>query len=401
MASKMPDLGISTSAPRRGYTRATPQLAPSRSSINRGRLVPRPVSLLLRGLIIGVAAVLASACTVNNRSPVAPLPEALPKQAQRVGPSPFKPSETTSVPQSAPAAQDPVKGAETDSAVQPFGGQTGPEARDSGSQREPETLRRTEVAKPAQQAASMSPPMLPAGEAPRKTLAPTRSPQAEHAGSAETTGLKDSAEGELAKPVLPVGTFRSSAAYQVPKQMIEGRNSPVDLWIDPSVSSTELYARLESYLFDNARRTAERRGTPGNVQGRTLGDTAIVTMDILAGKKMFATLAGKDFEIEPEGSQERTLIPGQPMKWSWIVKPKIPSEEGLLLELRVMADPGEGSKPIETIREVVVVKARPRTPMEKLQELDLWIKLLGGGGIGAAGLWVARRVVRALNKEER
>jgi hypothetical protein len=350
----------------------TPELVSSRSSINRGWLVPRPISPSMRGFIVGVAAVLASACAIEDSSRVAPLPKALPNQSQPMEASPLKPSETATVSPPAPVAQAPAKRAETDSAVQAFQGQTG-------------------------QAASMSLSM-PTGEAPRKPLGPMRSPQAEHAGSAETTGFKDLSEGELAKRMLPAGTFRSSAAYQVPREMIEGRNSPIDLWIDPSVSPKELYGRLESYLLDNARRTAERRGTPVKVEGRTLGDTAIVTMDILAGKKMFATLAGKDFEIEPEGPQERTLIPGQPAKWSWIVKPKIPSEEGLLLELRVMADPGEGSKPIETIREVVVVKARPRTLLERLQELDLWIKVLGGGGIGAAGLWLARRVVLALPK---
>jgi hypothetical protein len=117
-----------------------------------------------------------------------------------------------------------------------------------------------------------------------------------------------------------------------------------------------------------------------------------VGKEVLIGRKMFAELTGPDFEIQPSGLKEETYIEGRPLRWSWLVKPKRASKDGLPLEIRVMADPGEGQTPVETIREVVVVHARKRSWKEIFEELDWWIKLLGGGGVGAVVAWLFNRL---------
>lgn len=186
------------------------------------------------------------------------------------------------------------------------------------------------------------------------------------------------------------GLIPGSAAYQIPTTMIENESSPVDLWIDTSMTREEISQKLDNFLKENAERAANRTG---KVKSKAIGTTQIVGKDVVVGKKMYAELTGPDFEIQPSGSQELAYIPGRTLTWHWLVKPTHASETGLPLAISVQADPGEGKTPEPTIQEVVIVHARKKTPREIFEELDWWIKLFGGGGIGAAGLWIANRFI--------
>jgi hypothetical protein len=183
------------------------------------------------------------------------------------------------------------------------------------------------------------------------------------------------------------GLVPGSAVYQIPSPMVENQSSPVDLWIDASMTVDDLSAQLKRFLIENVNRAAKRSGQP-MVKSKSFGTTQIVGKEVLIGRKMYAELTGPDFEIQPPGLQQQAYIEGRSLRWSWLVKPKRASEDGLPLEIRVMADPGEGQTPVETIREVVVVHARKQSWKEIFEQLDWWIKLLGGGGVGAIVVWL-------------
>jgi hypothetical protein len=185
---------------------------------------------------------------------------------------------------------------------------------------------------------------------------------------------------------------KGSAAYQIPRTMVEAETSPVDLWIDTSAAPAELGRQLEQMLRDNAARAAARAGADVKVKFKQFGETQVVTKVVEIGKKMYAELIGVDFDIEPKGRQEETVREGYPLRWSWQVRPKKASEQGLLLELRVLADPGDGGLPVESIRETVPVKARPQTLLEVFKGIDGWIQSLLGvsvaGALGILGKWI-------------
>jgi hypothetical protein len=204
------------------------------------------------------------------------------------------------------------------------------------------------------------------------------------------------------KPKPPLkkqhGLIPGSAAYQIPPYMVENQTSPVDLWIDASMPVEDLKAQLKNWLIDNANRATVRSGQPV-VKSTPVGTTQIVGKEVLIGRKMYAELTGPDFEIQPTGRQEQAYIKGRSLRWSWLVKPKRASKEGLPLEITVMADPGEGKTPVRTIREVVIVQARKQTLKEIFTGLDWWIKLFGGGGVGAVILWVFNWLFRRRGKK--
>jgi hypothetical protein len=189
--------------------------------------------------------------------------------------------------------------------------------------------------------------------------------------------------------------FTASVAYQVPRQMVEQRSSPVDLWIDPELTPEELRAALLAFLRENAERAQARLGESVKLAPLPQGSTDLVARSTLAANRMVAELLGEDFDISPKGPQELRLVRGQTFKWSWNARPKGPSGPGgFQLEIRVFADPGEGRAPVQTIREVVMVIAREKSWFEWANELDAWIKLLGGGGLGAALIWLFRGLSR-------
>lgn len=68
------------------------------------------------------------------------------------------------------------------------------------------------------------------------------------------------------------GLVPGSAAYQIPTIMIENESSPVDLWIDASLTRDEISQRLGSFLRENADRAAKRRG---EVKTKVIGTTQI------------------------------------------------------------------------------------------------------------------------------
>jgi hypothetical protein len=191
----------------------------------------------------------------------------------------------------------------------------------------------------------------------------------------------------------PPGFTRGQAAYHIPLTMVQDKASHVDLWIDASVTSDDLQAQLYRFLEESAKRAGKRMNKQ-EVKSKSAVQDEIVGKDVLIGKKMYAELIGSnsDFEISPSGSIEATYREGIPLRWSWLVKPKRVGKDGLPLEIRVMADPGEGRTPIEPIREVVVVYARERTWKEIFEELDWWIKLLTGGGISGALIWIYTKI---------
>jgi hypothetical protein len=234
-------------------------------------------------------------------------------------------------------------------------------------------------------------------------IAPTLSPAVPASGMAashtppssqnQSTGASSEAGNESAagavdnRPISKSKFDRGGAAYQIPRTMIEGRSVPVDLWIQLGTEAGELKKRLEEVLIENAKRAASASGWKLETKLRDFGETTVVAKEVLIGKNMYAQLIGQDFEIEPEGRQEQTVRDELVLKWSWQVKPKLASKDGLLLELSVWADPGDGTSPVETIRETVPVHARPWTLKEAIEQLDAVSKTaLGVGLAGALGM---------------
>lgn len=214
----------------------------------------------------------------------------------------------------------------------------------------------------------------------------------EQAKNSTKPGTKPTGRTQPTESPTSHGFRKGQAAYHVPLTMVENKTSNVDLWIDASVSSEELRIRLYEFLEDNAKR-ANKRIRKNDVKSNASVKDEIVGREVLIGKKMYAELIGtiSDFEISPSGKVEATYKEGIPLRWSWLVKPKRDGEEGLPLEIKVTADPGDGQTPIETIREKVIVHAREKTWKEKFEELDWWIKLLTGGGISSIVIWLYKK----------
>lgn len=190
-----------------------------------------------------------------------------------------------------------------------------------------------------------------------------------------------------------------SAAYQIPPVMVEGKDSPVDLWIDAGVTVQGIRAQLRNYLIENLVRTAKRLGQDvENIKAQSIG-TDIVAKSVLIGKKMFAELSGTGFDFDKTGPQEQAYIEGQPLQWSWLVTPK-KAGDGLMLKLEVKADPGEGQTPVVAIRESVRVIARPRTLKERIEEIDLWVKLLTGSGLSALLALMYKRIRKPIDEKK-
>lgn len=194
-----------------------------------------------------------------------------------------------------------------------------------------------------------------------------------------------------AAPTPAAISHDGSAAYHVPQEMVEAKASFVDLWIDRNAPAATLAGELAQHLQLTADRVKQRSGGAlAAASGPPVIGEVTARSGIKVGDVMVAQLrGGEDFNIDPKEPLSQSLKDEDRLKWLWRVTPKRSSEEGLELVLEVWINPGANQRMIESIREVVIVKARPRTWYEIFQEFDKWLALLGAGGIG--GLIVAIR----------
>ena len=184
-----------------------------------------------------------------------------------------------------------------------------------------------------------------------------------------------------AMEALPV-TRSGSAAYYIPKEMIQERASLVDLWIDRTTTIAQLKQELAAKLqvtadkinIRNVRDRPKLSGTPTfeKIDGETIpiGDTMIAQLR-----------GGDDFTIDPKEPVTQSLKNENRGKWNWRVTPKHESKTGIYLDLDIWIDPGPGKRLIDSYHESVIVKARARTCYEIAQDINQWLLLLGIGGV--------------------
>ena len=197
-----------------------------------------------------------------------------------------------------------------------------------------------------------------------------------------------------APPITPPPT--GSAAYYIPRQMVQKEPSLVDLWIDRNTSVEQLKQELAAQLKItndkiNVRRVQDKDKKPGT--------TVLAQLDgaeIPIGASMVAQLrGGEDFSIEPKEPQHRSLQGTNRAKWNWRVTPKHPSETGILIDLDIWIDPGSGKPWNESYHESVIVRAPPEPLIDKikrlLQELNIWLAIFGIGGVGGVIKWLMSR----------
>jgi hypothetical protein len=89
--------------------------------------------------------------------------------------------------------------------------------------------------------------------------------------------------------------------YNHPEQMLLGRKSEIALVLRTDWEGKDLPTEVSKEFKD----------LPGEVKQGLSKVTQI----------MSAELTGRDFEISPSGRQERTVVPPQPVSWSWQVTP--------------------------------------------------------------------------------
>jgi len=194
---------------------------------------------------------------------------------------------------------------------------------------------------------------------------------------------------EVPKP--PAVSNDGAAAYYVPHEMVHERPSFVDLWIDRKAPAATLARELAKHLQLTAEKIKQRtRGQASAASGPPAIGEVTALSGIKVGDVMVAQLrGGEDFGIDPKDPLPQSLKEEGRVQWNWRVTPKRSGEDGLPLVLEVWINPGPNQRIIHSVREVVIVKARPRTWYEILQEFDKWLALLGAGGIG--GLIIAIR----------
>jgi hypothetical protein len=89
--------------------------------------------------------------------------------------------------------------------------------------------------------------------------------------------------------------------YNHPEQMLLGRKSEIALVLRTDWEGKDLPTEVSKEFKD----------LPGEVKQGLSKVTQI----------MSAELTGRDFEIDPSGRQERTVVPPQPVSWNWQVTP--------------------------------------------------------------------------------
>ena len=89
--------------------------------------------------------------------------------------------------------------------------------------------------------------------------------------------------------------------YNHPEQMLLGRKSEIALVLRTDWEGKDLPTEVSKEFKD----------LPGEVKQGLSKVTQI----------MSAELTGRDFEIDPSGRQERTVVPPQPVNWNWQVTP--------------------------------------------------------------------------------
>lgn len=203
-------------------------------------------------------------------------------------------------------------------------------------------------------------------------------------------------EGHDSQTVAAGSFFDATAAYQIPSTMINGHASPVDLWIEMG-KSDKLIDHLNEYLKKYVALLA------GGAQSTMLGHadaapaTVVSSEPIRIAKFVSAELiaaSNDDFLIDKTGPQKFTARYDQPLMWHWEVTPKKPSAAGLILTLRVIADPGDGESPSIPILKMVTVKS-DATPWEWIRQFvessDALVTSIASllGGIVAVGAALA------------
>lgn len=252
------------------------------------------------------------------------------------------------------------------------------------------------------------------GATPELSIPPSTGAAAGAAGSSQSSSKHGAKPGKAAPPAYPAAadkavtkgttdqaahgkeaTATGSAAYFIPRQMVEQHAAWVDLWIDRAAPLATLKQELAAKLqIDEARiKTRSVRDAPPSA-GVLTQEISDATIPI--GDTMLAELrGGDDFDIEPKGLVMQSLKGENRGKWNWRVKPKHASDpDGMALDLDIWIDPGPGKRLIDSYHESVVVTARARTWLEIAKDFNEWLTLLGLGGIGGIVAWLVQRFRR-------
>ena len=178
-------------------------------------------------------------------------------------------------------------------------------------------------------------------------------------------------------------------AFNRPEVMAFGETVSVELVLAPETAS-----KLDEVPADaSIAEQAEAVGLSADLQGETR-----VVEDVRYAPQMQAELKGLDFDISPAGPQAKTVLPDQPVRWVWTVRPKAHGAHKVLT-LNVDAllqQEGAALPPVEirTFAERIDVTI---TPWKRVVVLASEIKVVHGalaalgGTLVAVGAWLWRR----------
>ncbi len=171
--------------------------------------------------------------------------------------------------------------------------------------------------------------------------------------------------------------FTASAAFNRPTRMNYGRATQIEFVIAPNSSKNDPVAALSKSLSGEVKR-----------------------IDILSGSlTMQVQLSGKDFDVQPTGPQEKTVLPDRTTPWTWQVTPNS-FGEGLPLVLEVSSilevdgkklPPGASAVYTEVIPVDVSIWNRLVLAASGVTAVNGAIVGVGGTLIGVA-LWIWNRI---------
>jgi hypothetical protein len=121
----------------------------------------------------------------------------------------------------------------------------------------------------------------------------------------------------------PAGAQRDALPEVVPKNVLQPAevvwNTPANMTMGQS-SEVELRVTLDPNLF-------------AGLQGRITAPGKTTAENVELSRHLTASLESTVFDIDPKGPQPQQVLKGQDAQWTWVISPKSPGRDTLLLSI--------------------------------------------------------------------
>ena len=169
-------------------------------------------------------------------------------------------------------------------------------------------------------------------------------------------------------------------AFNRPETMQLGQATSVELVLSPATAPRAPVAEGAS-----TREVAESLGLSDALPGATQ-----VVEDVQYALQMEAEISGLGFDVHPPGPQRQTVLPFQPAKWVWTIKPKSAGRDQVFtVNVNAIIQRDEENLPpirITTFTERITVEV---TLMQKILEYAKELTTLNAAIAGIGGTLVA------------